>query len=110
MAKRRSKKRDHIPALSEDGLKLAIQQLEALNISKAAKQQLIAMLQAASNPASESVDVVINTLDIERRKDVQGTASALQQRMAGVATRGRQALEAMSEDEFNRLVEEANGN
>lgn len=109
MATRKRKRRDHIPALSEDGLKLAIQEIEALKISRTAKNQLIEMLKAAANPASESIDVVVATLDLQRRKDVEDTATSLNKNMAGAAKRGKQGLQAMSDEEFQQLVDEANG-
>lgn len=112
MTKRPKKKRsrDHIPTLDENGLTVAIQKIEALRISKKAKQQLISMLTAASNPAGESIDVMIASLDAAPKRDVENTITTIASRMSAAAQRGRQALLDMDEEAFQKLVDEANGN
>lgn len=101
-------KRKHIPALDPAKLTLALQQLEALKVSKAAKQQIADMLQAAANPDSEHPTVVMATLPGERKHNVQQTAQALKQVTSSVTRRGKQALIEMSDEEWQKLVDEAN--
>jgi hypothetical protein len=67
------------------------------------------MLEAAANPDAESPENVIKTLPPERRGNVEATISALTRQRRGITNRGRVTLQQMSEDEWDRLVNEANG-
>jgi gas vesicle protein len=102
-------KRKHIPALNPDRLTLAIQHILAdERLPEAAKRQMIAMLQAAANPHSESVQTVLKTLPKERRNQIQGMAEEMTRHTSGIVQRAGKALDAISDEEWNRLVDEAN--
>jgi hypothetical protein len=109
MAKRKKGKRTHIPALSPEEIQVAMQKLQATRIPPAAKKQLAAMIQAAANPNSETPEAVIKTLPEKRRAQIKELTTDINQHTAGVLQRAGDALEAMSDAEWDRLVEEANG-
>lgn len=110
MAKKRSpkKKRDHLPALNELELQGALAQLRSLTLSEEGKAAIEAMLRAAANPNAERIDVVIASLEQERRQNVEGTTQAINRVTGSVTSRARRALLEISGAEWNRLVEEAN--
>lgn len=97
--------RTHIPALSGARLKAAFDRLEQTALPPAAKQQLRAMLGAASNPDAERPDVVLRTLEPERQADAAETMRAVAGVFRGATSRGREALIGMSDDEWAELVE-----
>lgn len=106
MSKRKS--RSHIPALSPAQLEKAIAGLGVARISERGRSHLEQMLRAAANPNAERIDVVIASLDDERKRNVSQTAKALADLTRERVARGAARLLEMPEDEFNRLVEEAN--
>lgn len=101
-------KRTHIPALTPEQLELAIQQLKAETAIPVAGQQLIEdMLRAASAPGGESIGAAISGLPPERRQIVQENTTELSVVFGGLVTRGNQRLMAMSEDEWQALLDES---
>lgn len=102
--------RTHLPALKGKRLEWALSELDASALPVMAKQQLRAMLQAAANPNAERVDVVITTLPPERRAEVEQAAADVARTMHGAVTRGASGLMDMSDDEWQRLVDESNAN
>lgn len=97
-------RRKHIPALSADKLELAVQQIQTLPISKGAKAQLTAMLQAAANPDAERPDVVLKTLEPERQANAQETMQRVGDFFDGVTMRGRAALLEISKEQWDALL------
>jgi len=65
------------------------------------------MLLAAANVDSESLEVVIATLDDERKKNVRETQQTLTRFTTSITQRGSANLMAMDEAEWQRLVDEA---
>lgn len=106
--KKRSK-RKHIPPLNPAELAQALQRLQDARLPPAAKRQLEAMMRAAANPANESVEVVIKTMPRGRREQIQSTTADLNKSVKAVTGRAKKALLEMPDDEWERLVEEANG-
>jgi ribosomal 50S subunit-associated protein YjgA (DUF615 family) len=98
-----------IPALKPGPLKSAIERLHQTNLRPSAKRQLEAMLRVAANPDAESPEAVIKTLEPERRANVEATITALSQQRRTVTQRGKDALFGFSEDEWQQMVDEANG-
>ncbi len=102
-----TKQREHIPPLDPLQLEAVLARLNATNISPAGKLQIRRMLEAAANPNAEAPEVVIETLPIERRTDVQQTMRAVGGVLLGLTRRGGQKLMALSNEEWDRLVNNA---
>lgn len=96
--------RKHVPALDAKSLRIALEDLQALNVDDLIKRQVADVLKAASNPDSERIDVVIRSLPKEQRKMIDKTAKGLNALNADVQARGKGRLDAMSEGEWERLV------
>jgi hypothetical protein len=109
MAKKRQRNNRRIPALLPDQLTGALLRLESLKIDNAAKQKLRDMLEAAANPDSQRIEVVVSGLPLQHRRQVKATATKVASRTRGVLTRAERELMEMSEAEWQRLVREANG-
>jgi hypothetical protein len=101
-------KREHIPPLDPLQLEAVLARLAATRISPAGKLQIRRMLEAAANPNAEAPEVVIETLPVERRTDIKQTQRAVGGIMLGLTRRGGQKLMALSDEEWNALVDEAN--
>lgn len=109
MAKKRPKKRNHIPALNELELNAALAQLQATpGLTAEARATIEAMLRAAANPNAERIDVVIANLEQERKANVEATTQTINRVTGSVTSRARRALLDMSEAEWTALVNEAN--
>lgn len=98
-------KRKHVPQLPKDSLALALQKLESVPITASAKRALGDILRAAANPNAEKIDVVVGSLDEPRKKLVTKTAKAVREVTQDVTARGRVGLEALSDAEWNALIE-----
>lgn len=98
--------RDHLPALTPEALELVRYQLANLNVSDAAKRQLMAMLLAAADPDAESLENVIAALPDERRAEVDAATGALKATFTDIEARGSAALLALSDDDWNALIDE----
>ena len=96
--------RKHIPALHPDTLTVLLQNIDALNISKGAKVQLRDMLRAAANPDNERIDVIIRTMSKAEQQDIAATTQAVSDFTASMVTRGGAKLMAMSDEEWNALL------
>jgi len=68
------------------------------------KRSLADILTAASNPNAERVDVVIGGLPPARKALVESGAEQVKRLSGGVAARGKAALLAMSDEEWDRLA------
>jgi len=66
------------------------------------------MLEAAANPAAEAPEVVIQSLEAERRDNILETVNVLNRFTGGLAARGTARLLEMSDADFNALVDAAN--
>lgn len=100
--------RKHIPALHPDTLKLLLQDIDALKIGAKAKQQLKDMLNAAANPDNEKVDVIIRTMTKQEQANVKATAAAVANLTAATVARGSLALQTMTDDEWDAILDDDN--
>lgn len=66
------------------------------------------MLRAAANPDAETPENVIRTLEPERRANVEATITTLAQQRRDITSRGMEGLFGFTEDEWQRMVDEAN--
>lgn len=66
------------------------------------------MLLAASNPDAENPDVVVRTLPAEKQAAIAETVRGVRDTTRGVIQRGAAGLLAVSDAEWNRLVDGAN--
>lgn len=97
-------KRTHVPALNKDKLALALQHMDQTRIAPASKELLKNIIRAAANPKAESADAVILTMPTERRQNVTATQKTVSRHVSGVTSRGKAALDALSDSEWDRLV------
>lgn len=107
MAKKTTTKkstRRHVPALNPARLALTLQQIEALPVPQAAKVAASETLRAAANPKGERPDIVIKTLDPDRRERIETAQAQYTPILSGPIKRGGAALLAMSDDEFQDLL------
>ncbi len=104
--KRKSSKklRKHIPGLLPDTLKIKLDELKALGLSKQASQTVEDILKAAANPDHGKADVIVKSLPQEQQKLIGKTAKAVKSISDDVMARGHKALRELSDDEWNRLV------
>jgi hypothetical protein len=65
-----------------------------------------ATLKAAANPQAESPNVVIETLDEDRRDRIKDAIAGYAEVFAGPMKRGKAALQAMSEDEWQKAIDD----
>ncbi len=105
MAKKRTLRR--VPALNPNELAQAALVINSLHISKGGKETLKQIVQAAANPNAERVDVVIQSLPPTERSTVMQSAAAVQTVNAGVRGRARRALLDMPDDDWQKLLSEA---
>lgn len=66
------------------------------------------MLEAAANPDAEAPEVVIQSLEPERRDNILETVNTLNRFTGSLTARARGGLLAMAENDFAALVDEAN--
>jgi D-alanine-D-alanine ligase-like ATP-grasp enzyme len=99
----------HIPALSPERLTVALDKLkQQKNLSPAAKRQLEQMMRTAANPNNDSLNTIIKTMPKERQTQIKAMAVALTRQTGKAVQRGNVGLDAISSDEWERLVNEAN--
>jgi hypothetical protein len=109
MAQTPKRKRTHLPKLSKDKLALIAQAVDkAPRLSAAGKRAVMRSLQAASSDNAESPEVVIASLPAERKETVLSHVKDFLTFGSGVASRGREKLAALSDAEFDALVNAAN--
>ncbi len=106
-AKLKPSKRRHIPALTPNRLKLALEQIDGANLSKHTRETLKGMVRAAANPQAETPEAVLRSLSPERQQDILALQRELRTQTRGVVQRGREGLLGMSESEWQALIEEA---
>lgn len=100
--------RKHIPALTPEALTRALQQLQTLPLDSGAKQVIGAMLTTASHPHSETPEAIIPTLPVERQANIRMIGKLIAKLQSDVTKRGNVGLAQIPEDEWQRLVDEAN--
>ena len=100
-------KRKHVPTLDTARLAAALDGLARVPIPGPARQQIEAILRAAQNPDAESPAVVIASLPAARRENVARTERAVGRLMRRVWQRAARELDAIPDDEWDRLVEAA---
>lgn len=105
---KRSRKRKHLPPLPEVQRRAIIDQLNSTALHPQAKRQIIAMLDAAANPAAEAPEVVIQSLEAERRDNILETVNVLNRFTGRLTARGTALVMDMPEAEFNAMVDAAN--
>jgi len=98
----------HLPPLPEVQRRAIVDQLNSTALHPQAKRQIIAMLNAAANPDAEAPDVVIQSLEPERRNNILETVNVLSRFTGNLTARGTALLVDMPEAEFNAVVDEAN--
>lgn len=103
--KRRS---GHLPQLNPLELEAALARLAQTNLSAAGKALIASQLRAAANPNAEAPEVVIKSLAKARKEDIQQTQTDLGGMTALITARGGAALLALSDAEWDALVNEAN--
>lgn len=101
------KPRKHVPALRPDTLKVKLDELDKLNVSGDIKQHVGDILKAAANPDHGKPDVIVKSLPKDRQALINKTVKAVQVISDSVMARGKQRLLDISEDEWQRLVDES---
>lgn len=87
-------------------LESALERLKALSVDNASKRAIEDTLRAASNPDHGRVDVIVKSLPIDRQKIIGKTARAMQSITDDVIARGKKRLLAMSDAEWQKLIED----
>lgn len=95
---------NHLPSLNPLEMDAALTAIDQLDIPVAAKAQVKAMLIAAANPDAESPGVVLQTLDPERQTNAEQMIQTLGATFTLAARRGADALNALDDAEWERLV------
>jgi len=90
--------------LPPDKLASALEHLESLPLDRSAKNALRDILKAASNKGHSAPDVIVKSLPLERQKLINKTAREMKAITDDVMARGKQRLMDMSDDEWDRLV------
>ncbi len=85
-------------------MEAAIQRLQDSNASPKGKRTIEASLRAAANPNGEKIDVIIAALPEARREQVEAAARKLNKQGKQVTKRGKQALQDMSDAEWDALI------
>jgi hypothetical protein len=102
---KRPKPRTRLPRLTPANLTLFMQQLAALpNVSQRGKEDVMQSLMAATNADAESPDVVIESLDAPERERVKAAQVDYGRTLGAMNARGRQGLMGMTDDEFERRL------
>jgi vacuolar-type H+-ATPase subunit H len=97
-----------LPTLTPEQLQTTLEQLQRRDgISQQGRDNIRRMLAAASNPASQDLDVLLEQLPAARRELIAKGAKAVRRREKTVTNRARKELLAMSEAEWQSLVDEA---
>jgi thioesterase domain-containing protein len=100
---------NHIPALNPLELEAALQRLVATEqLPHAAREQVAAMLKAASTSGSDGAEAATRTLSEARQQAVRRGERAMRKQTAGVVARGKARLLAMDDDEWGEMVNDAN--
>lgn len=99
-----SKKRDHIPALRGKRLVTVLRAIERLPVNKGARAALQAMLAEAALPDRHDPQ----RLSGERAELIRQAQEELHALTQQTLSRAREQLFAIPDDEWQRLVDEAN--
>lgn len=90
--------------LSPSQVEAALLSLQNLPIDDDSKRVLRDIVLASANPDSERPDVVIATMEPERQQQIVDLIDQIAEQSAANIARGKAALEAMSDAEWERLV------
>lgn len=90
-------------------LERLLPELDASPLPTEVKSVLRELLIRANNPNSDRVDVVVASLEEKRQRAVKDVRNDVAARTRSVLSRAREGLLAMSDQEWNELVEEADG-
>lgn len=108
MAQTPKQQRRHLPKLSPERLKLIRQAVDKTpRLSPAGRRAVMRSLEAAATGSAESVEVVIASLPKERKETVLSHVKQFMDFSSTISKRGREKLVALSEDEWQRLIDEA---
>lgn len=101
-----AKRPDPLKHLPPDKVVIALLRLKDLPVNPKVKRVLAGMIEvaAAADPVEESLARVTS----DRRANMTSTGQAVNSTFTAIHQRGRQGLQAMSDEEFDRLIEEAN--
>ena len=101
----RKKTRSHLPALSQVQRDMLRMQMEAdVRIPRPVSNAIMASINAAANPDSETVDVVIASLSPEEKALIVPFEAGYSAIFSGVGAKGRNAL--MMDAELDSLIEQ----
>jgi len=88
-------------------LEAALARLARSNLKPAAKRQVEALLRAAADPDAGSADRLLVASDEATAIAIQAVADTMANRTSAVLGRAASELNALSDTEWQRLVEEA---
>ncbi len=86
---------------------MALDKLQNLAVDDLIKQQVGDVLKAAANADHSKPDVIVRSLPEDRQKLIHKTARQMKTITDDVMTRGKQRLLDMSDDEWERIVNES---
>lgn len=81
--------------------------MEALNISARGKSYLRGIINRMANPDSGMIDVVLQEISQERQKQVVDVAKNVTTIQNRVAKRAREGMDAISDAEWDKMVNDA---
>ncbi len=96
-------KRAHLPALSPAARTLIRERLNEMPLMQSTRDTVMASLNAAANPAAETSEAVIASLDPADRSAIMQAAQGYAQTLGNVVARGRSSL--MMDMELDRLID-----
>lgn len=80
--------------------------MAATTLDAATKRQVANVLNAAGNPDHGKADVIVKSLPKDRQKLINKTAKQVKAISDEIMARGKKALEDMSDEEWDALVNE----
>lgn len=99
---------NRVPRLNPFQIRLFLALINRLKIPKRAKDAAKGVILTAANPAADTVPTNIASLPFASRDNIATGVESLSENNRSVVSRGGSKLLAMSESEFNRLLEESN--
>lgn len=103
---KRPKPRSRLPSLSRPRLQFIADTLAQSGQPRFVQDAVMQSLLAATNPSAESPLVVIQTLEMEERLNIQQASQGYAQTLNAVGQRGRAALSMMSDQEWQKLLDD----
>lgn len=106
--KPRTTRPSHLPQLNPLELSAVVARIAASPmISSAGKRAITESLRAAANPEGETPQAAIRTLDKEEQKAIKAAQAGYKRVLSAPEARGKAALMSLSDDEWQRLVNES---